>query len=213
MEFVGIDVGEDKYFVVSFSDKRQNFQKESFVDFKEIFEFIKNKDVIIAIDAPSGCCLTKGGKRECEEKLGIGGYFKTPDNISGAKPWMKTGFHLWDFLIQSQGFERAKSYSVKNKELIEVHPTIMFKKIKNPEINESQRWIGLKSPVSKKKSKGRNQRKEILKDLFPIEGEFIDKLKIDHVDALISAYIAEQAYKGNCKAIGKFEDGQIWVVK
>lgn len=149
---------------------------------KEVYDILHNKKAIVAIDAPSDLCKPQNERRQCEVALGIGGYFKTPKKRKLAEPWMQSGFDLWNFL-QNRGYRKAASKPTKKGDLIEVHPTAAFKKVKSPKV-ESKLWISQKEPISKSKSKGKNQRRTILKGKFPKQSGKIDKLNIDYLDAL-----------------------------
>jgi predicted nuclease with RNAse H fold len=126
---------------------------------------------------------------------------------------MKSGFELWNYL-QKKHFKRAKyinkSKPVSKIHLIEVHPTIIFKKLQNSKEANSKKWIGCREPINKKRSVGKKQRREKLHLLFPNQKSVIENLKIDYIDALIAAYTAEQALKGNAIAFGDPGEGQIW---
>ncbi len=211
MNYIGIDVGADKYFVVWYSGYRRRINKQFFNNHKDLYNLLEDKRGVIAIDAPSGCSNNRNAKRRCEAELGIGGYFLTPSIKDLAKPWMQSGFKLWEFLL-SKGYKRARSIPTKQGSLIEVHPTLIFKKMLNPQVNPKL-WINRKNPVSKAKLQGRNQRKRILKQRFPVEKAVIGKLRIDYLDALIAAYTAEQSHRGKVRVFGNPNEGQIWFPK
>jgi predicted nuclease with RNAse H fold len=207
MNYVGIDVGKNKYFIAWYKHDRKDVKISSFTDCKNPPPIIKAKDSIIAIDAPCSCRRHKDKRRKCEELLGIAGYFETPYDRKMAKPWMISGFDLWTDLLR-RGFKRAISVPVKKNSLIEVHPTIIFKSIVNPKVHP-RLWISRRHPLSKRSLTGRSQRKDILKNKkFPC---LIDNLNIDYIDALIAAYTAEQAYKANARTFGDPQDGYIFI--
>jgi len=70
---------------------------------------------------------------------------------------MVSGFELWRAL-QKNGFERAISYPTKIRQLIEVHSTIIFKKLMNPD-SSPKSSIGKEYPVSKQKAEGKGSAK------------------------------------------------------
>lgn len=209
MNYIGIDVGVDKYHIVWYSDSDRRIRKEHFRDCKKIPDIIKSRDCVIAIDAPSSSRKYKNKPRNCEEKLGIKGYFETPYRKQDARPWMISGFKLWEALLK-KGFRRAVSKPVKKGQLIEVHPTLIFKKMLNPDVSP-ELWISRREPVSKNKSSGKIKRREILKDRLPRQSKEIDNLNVDYLDALIAAYTAEQSCSGKVEVFGDPNEGQIWL--
>jgi len=208
MNYIGIDVGSGKYFVISYAQHEERIERKFFDNVKEIYKYLPTRKGIIAIDAPSGPRTKEDERRECEKDLGIGGYFATPYCKEVVQPWMKSGFELWEFL-QDNGFKRGITFPTKNGNLIEIHPTVIFKKLMNPE-SAPNLWISRKNPVSKKKAKGKTQRREILKKRFPGQEEVINMLSIDYLDALIAAHTAKQSYKGEVEIFGDPNEGQIW---
>ncbi len=122
---------------------------------------------------------------------------------------MKSGFQLWEFLVK-HGYEKAAPGTHKIGNLIEVHPTIIFKKLKNPCI-APQRWINQRNIASKLTAQGKKQRRDILKAKFPAQKKVIDSLGIDFLDALIAAYTAEQFDKGQALSFGEMREGIICV--
>ena len=214
MKYIGIDVGADKFFAVYYSDKKDFIRKIEFNEYEEINEILSGTDCVIAIDAPSGTRNSKEVRRKSEEELGIGGYFATPYKKGEAKPWMQSGFKIWKYL-QSQGFKRAKYAQNKisklgKRALIEVHPTIIFKQLYNPEIINPVLWISRQEPPNKRKSEGRRKRKKLLIKKYPRFENKINGFGIDHIDCLIGAYTAEKVSKGRAKAFGDPAEGQIW---
>ena len=101
-------------------------------------------------------------------------------------------------IFKANGFKRATSIPVKKGCLIEVHPTVIFKKLKNPGVKPNL-WISRKEPISKSKSKGKEQRRKILKDKFPGQRKIIDIFTHDYLDALIAAYTAESLSRYSLK--------------
>ena len=175
--FIGVDVGKNKYFVVCYSENGKNLTKYFFENSTSLKATIKpTKQDVIAIDSPPRPRSAKN-KRKAEIDLGIGGYYATPYEEKRASSWMISGFDLW---------KRLESKS----RLIEVHPTAIFKKLKNPD-KPSNRWLGMHIPRSKNTKEGISQRKSILKELLPNNVREIDQMKIDELDALIAAYTAE----------------------
>jgi len=213
VKYVGIDVGKSKYYAVMFTTTSGTIKKfNRFSEPEELPSEFNPKDTIIAIDAPSGPCLCRheSKKRMCEVELGIGGYFRTPCGEQDARPWMQSGFKLWRFL-KSLGFVRVTTKPLKAGNLIEVHPTIVFKKIRLEDKNAgSKSWIGQKDPSSKKTSKGKKERRDILKRKFSKQQSIISGLGIDYMDALISAYTAERLHAGQGAGFGEPEEGMIW---
>lgn len=200
MIFVGIDVGAKYCHIVGYPENGRNIIiKERIGRYERVLEKLAGQDCRIAIDAPSDLRKNKNERRECERRFGIGGYYATPYYRKDAKPWMQAGFKLRDFL-RKNGF----------KNLIEVHPTLIFKKIQNPRV-KNRLLMSRRKPVSKSKAEGKTQRIEILRKFF--DDKVIERIgrNIDYIDALIGAYCAEQAYKGNAEKEGNPEEGYIWV--
>jgi len=210
MKYAGIDVGAKRYFAVWYSRAGGPINKGTFTGCKGLSDLFEADDCVIAIDAPSGCRKKRNSPRRCEEELGIGGYFATPYIKRSARPWMHAGFRLWEHL-RNKGFKTATTAKpVRKGCLIEVHPTVIFKKIINPKRSPGS-WIRCREPVSKSKRKGRQQRRKILAGFFPGHEKEIEKMNIDHLDALIAAYTAEAANKDRIIAFGDPEEGQIWL--
>jgi predicted nuclease with RNAse H fold len=208
MDYIGIDVGVGKFHLTSYAQNKEVIENRFFRSCEDVCDFLNNKKVLIAIDAPSGTKIAETERRRCEQMLGIGGYFSTPFDFTSAEPWMISGFELWK-ILQKKGFERANSYPTKYRQLIEVHPTIIFKKLMNPG-SSPKSWIRKRKPVSKKKLEGRRQRKELLGSKFPGHIETINNLRIDYLDALIAAYTAEYSHEGKVEVFGDPHEGQIW---
>ena len=208
MDYIGIDVGAGKFHLTGYTQSREGIETRFFRSCEDVYDFLKNKQALIAIDAPSGLRITETERRRCEQMLGIGGYFSTPFEITSAESWMVSGFELWK-ILQKYGFERAISYPTKNRQLIEVHPTIIFKKLMNPGSSPNS-WIGKRIPVSKQKAEGKRQRKELLSSKFPNHIETINNLSVDYLDALIAAYTAEYSHAGKVEVFGDPHEGQIW---
>ena len=207
MNYVGIDVGEDKYYIVWYSDGGRKIKKKFYKKPEDVLNSeIRSRNAIIAIDAPSATRLHKYKKRKCEEELGIVGFFETPYKECNAKPWMKSGFSLWKLLETL--YKRAGIAPVKKGSLIEVHPTLIFKKIANTNA-KPRLWINQRKPPSKIKKKS-EALKERIKILKKIGFKGIEELRIDNIDALMAAYTAEQAQKGNVVIFGDPKEGQIW---
>ena len=196
--YIGINVGENKYFAVWYSKADKTLEKMFCDNCNSLELYIKpTKQDIVAIDAPPRP-RSSGNRREAERVLGIGGYYATPDKIGKVKPWMLSGFDLWEKL---ENITRV----------IEVHPTIIFKRLENPKmILFPNRWIGMRSPKTKREKAGRIQRRDILKRILPGKAAAIEEIKkIDYLDALIAAYTAEQVSTGNVDYYGNKVDGKI----
>jgi len=209
MHFVGIDVGEERYFLVLYSLEEETISSEFRTTPQGVYQEIEGMEVIIAIDAPSGTRLFEHERRECEKALGIGGYFETPFHGPQAKSWMESGFRLWDHLIEV-GMTKAANLPTQPGQIIEVHPTVIFKRLLNPNV-EPALWIWQQLPRSKGTAEGRSQRRELLRGLFPAHVGAINHLNIDYLDALISAYAAMKSSVGHVDVFGLPEEGQIWV--
>ena len=203
MIFVGIDVGAKYYHIIGCSENEQNIViKEKVNKCEYVLERLRGRDCRIAIDAPSDTRKNKYDRRECEREFGIGGYYATPYCEEDAKPWMKAGFSLWKILRKSE---------FKNN-LIEVHPTLIFKKIQNPKV-ENKLLISRTEPISKSNKMGKTQRIKILRKFF--DDKVVEKVGYDkdYIDALIGAYCAEQVYKGKAEREGNSDEGYIWIPK
>lgn len=207
MYYVGIDVGQNEYFIIVYSKLSNQLLQLKVSNISELFNerpHITSLNSIIAIDAPSNCACEYSSPRECESAVGIVGYFQAPHMEKDAKPWMISGFNLWQELIDKHGYQKYGN-------LIEVHPTIIFKKIMNLGCSDPKKWIRLEHPKTKRRREGKIQRKAFLKKLLPhITGNSIDCLNIDFVDALIAAYTAEQFRSKNVISFGNKKDGLLW---
>lgn len=201
--YAGIDVGAGKYFLAYYSTSKgrqvqfERFKSRENNNLAEICKRLKEiNPKHIAIDAPAKLCPPGVEKRECEVLLSIGGYFKTPKKKAQVQGWMRSGFDLWDWI------------SAQKLEAVEVHPTLIFKKIKNPKA-EARQWIMLSDPPSKKSRKGKELRKTILKekglDLAQLPGT-----NTDLMDAAIAAFTAEQVSQGKCIYRGDDAGGFIY---
>ena len=104
--------------------------------------------------------------------------------------------------------------------LIEVHPTIIFKKLANPNVADCKKWVNLKDPPNKnggKRCEGRVRRRSILMNKgIKIQEKLHNTLKreTDYIDALMAAYTAEQYAHRNIEVSeGKRDEGFLWFPK
>lgn len=216
MDYIGIDVGENKYYIAFYSDNTKYVSEDSIKNFskcEDVNNWLKGKNAIIAIDAPLKPSTPGNKRRKCEEILGIGGYYSTPDKREKAARWMHSGFDLWEFLMK-EGYKIANS--TKRGNLIEVHPTIIFKKMANPQITNKKQWIRLTHPPKKQSKDGRDYRKKLLcKKGIKIKSKLgrTKKEEVDYLDALIAAYTAEQYNTNNVSYAGDPNEGLLWYPK
>lgn len=211
MNYIGIDIGASKYFVCQYLSGNRKIKPDKFTDQQTLCQFIaESTKSIIAIDSPSDYCKENCERRKCEIDLGIVGYYATPRKNGQVKEWMISGIELFRFL-KKQGFILASSK--KRGSLIEVHPTLIFKKAFNQGIPPKQ-WINQTNPTGKRTPLGIKQRRDFLIKRFPSQERLIHTLSHDYIDALIAAYAADCYHKAKGKAkdllIGDPNEGQMF---
>lgn len=215
---VGIDVGASKFFICWYSLNNHLIQKnqKKVTSIDGVIEYLhlhnlSSENSVIAIDAPLALAKKCVKGRGCEFELGISGYFLTPSKGTDLAAWAKSGMDLGRKLVKDHKFKYTNEENKGN--LLEVHPSIIFKRLENFGIKLPRLWIMQKIPVNKKRKEGKEHRKKILFEKFQNQKEKITRLSIDHVDALIAAWTVEQFLGKMIDRFGNSEEGYIFVPK
>ena len=191
--YLGIDVGAKAFHLACYHKSTGQVYRRIARHPDEALSYIHSlNQPIIAIDCPLRLAAPGMKGRECERMLGIVGYYLTPDTYISMRPWMRAGYDLGQSL-QKSGYRLASESGKGN--LLEVHPTIIFKRNMNQSL-EPQRWINALTPSSKQKRQGREERRRMLAGLFPKQADGFEGWGKDYLDAAIAAWAAWQHAKG-----------------
>ncbi|MCF7872868.1 MAG: DUF429 domain-containing protein [Candidatus Omnitrophica bacterium] len=231
MKYVGVDGCKKGWFAVAVEDNDQSYEVKVFENIKKLWEYYKNRSLKIAIDIPIGLPNRKTKVRQCDvearKRLGKprgAGVFPPPsDKVLNAETYeeacvmnkrelgKKISKQTWSILPKIKEVNSLVSKDEKaGRNIIEIHPEVCFWSINN---KHSMKY-------NKKKREGYEERRELLQKKCFLTDKLLnyalnnfkrkEVAKDDILDALVAAYTAEQASKGNAIAFGDPDEGQIW---